>query len=91
MDDILNESVNDIVKILDILTSNDYIGYFITKKRVIRRNKKKKYYSFNEKYIPGFLDYLPGAKENLHLSLKILSKFIMIKKYEKTIGDKGNE
>ena len=36
MDDILNESVNDIVKILDILTSNDYIGYFIT---IIYNNK----------------------------------------------------
>lgn len=88
MEDILNEFANDIMEKLNILTSDENLGYFITAKRVVRRNKKKKYYSFNEKYVPGTLDYLPNAKESLHLSLKILSKYIMIKKYGQTEGVK---
>lgn len=74
MDDILKEIANDFMEQLNILTSNEYLGHFIKSKRVVRRNNKKKYYSFNEMYVPGVLDYLPGAKESLYLSLKFLSK-----------------
>ena len=74
MDDILKEIANNFIEQLNILTSDENIGYFITVKRVVRRNNKKKYYSFNKMYVPGVLDYLPGAKEGLLLSLRMLLK-----------------
>ena len=74
MDDILKDIANNFMEQLNILTSDENLGYFITTKRVVRRNNKKKYYSFNKRYVPGVLDYLPGAKESLYLCLKFLLK-----------------
>ena len=64
-------------ELFDNLSSKEMIGNPRKAKRVYRRNNKRKYYFINKfEYTPGILDYIPGGKEMLMLSLELINERI---------------